>query len=63
MGVRAVFRRLVEASLPWYDREAQERVDQNAAQLEQRLTDVLPAVEKIRNDYAAMGARLERRRR
>jgi hypothetical protein len=62
MGLRAAFRRWVADALPWYDVEAQRRVDQRTAQLEERLTNALPAVEQIRSDYSAMANRLERRK-
>jgi hypothetical protein len=62
MGFREALRRLVADALPWYDVEAQERVDRRSEQLEERLTNVMPAIEQIRRDYGAMADRLERRR-
>jgi len=60
VNLGARFRRLIEQWLPWFDAAAEREHRQHTAELERRLDKVVPKVEQLRRDYAAMDRRLKR---
>jgi len=60
----AVFRRIVEAALPWYDPEETKRRDARGERVRQRAIATRVKAEdmkdRLRSDYAAYAARVRR---
>lgn len=58
--IKSRWHQLVEAVLPWYDPEKERAVQQRSERITRDAIAARISAEKVRQDYAAMGKRLER---